>query len=114
MLLINMPIAQAFLSLRNLLDRPVLRSFYCNIQDEIDAYYRVFENLQADLFPTIYANCKHVGAKVPESYFRSVLLEQLPFEVCCRLWDQVCCTVVESAADGRSCSMAMATFSAPS
>ena len=103
MLLINMPIAQAFLSLRNFLDRPVLRSFYCNVQDEIDAYYRVFENLQADLFPTIYANCKHVGARIPESYFRSVLLEQLPFEVCCRLWDQVSSRCITVIADDRFC-----------
>lgn len=58
-------------------------------KDEIDAFYRVFENLQADTFPKIYANCSNLGLKLPESYFRSVLVEQVPFEACCRLWDQV-------------------------
>ena len=66
-----------------------MRAFYTDTIDEIDAYYRVFENLQADLFPKIFANCKNLGLKLPESYFRSMFIEQVPFETCCRLWDQV-------------------------
>jgi len=87
--LLSSPPATAFLSLINLLSRPVLRAFYTETQDEIDAFYRVFENLQADTFPKIFANCKNLGLKVPESWFRSVLVEQVPFEAACRLWDQV-------------------------
>ncbi|GMK56512.1 hypothetical protein CspeluHIS016_0303520 [Cutaneotrichosporon spelunceum] len=83
------PPAQAFLSLCNFLARPCLHAFYTDTQDEIDAFYRVFENLQADRFPRIYANCKNLGLKLPESYFRSVLVEQVPFEAACRLWDQI-------------------------
>jgi hypothetical protein len=41
------------------------------------------------MFPQIFANCKNLGLKVPESWFRSVLVEQVPFEAACRLWDQV-------------------------
>lgn len=89
LLLLSSPPATAFLSLVNLLSRPVLRAFYTETQDEIDAFYRVFENLQADMFPKIFANCKNLGLKVPESWFRSVLVEQVPFEAACRLWDQV-------------------------
>ena len=89
MLLLSSPPAQAFLTLVNLLARPCLRAFYTQTVDEIDAYYRVFENLQADLFPKIFANCKNLGLKLPESYFRSMFLEQVPFEVCSRIWDQV-------------------------
>ena len=89
MFLLSSPPATAFLSLVNLLSRPVLRAFYTETQDEIDAFYRVFENLQADMFPKIFANCKNLGLKVPESWFRSVLVEQVPFEAACRLWDQV-------------------------
>jgi hypothetical protein len=77
------------LSLVNLLSRPVLRAFFTETQDEIEAYYRVFENLQADMFPKIFANCKNLGLRVPESWFRSVLVEQVPFEAAGRLWDQV-------------------------
>jgi hypothetical protein len=87
--LLSSPPATAFLSLINLLSRPVLRAFYTETRDEIDAFYRVFENLQADTFPKIFANCKNLGLKVPESWFRSVLVEQVPFEAACRLWDQV-------------------------
>ncbi|BEI81104.1 hypothetical protein CcaverHIS002_0202640 [Cutaneotrichosporon cavernicola] len=83
------PPAQAFLSLCNFLSRPCLHAFYTDTRDEIDAFYRVFENLQADKFPRIYANCKNLGLKLPESYFRSVLVEQVPFEAACRLWDQI-------------------------
>ena len=94
----------AFRSLCNLLSRPCLRAFYAQITDEIEAFYRyavpplcrrrligrrVFENLQADRFPKIFANCKNLGLRLPESYFRSLFLEQLPFETCCRLWDQI-------------------------
>ncbi|KAK1923371.1 rab-GTPase-TBC domain-containing protein [Papiliotrema laurentii] len=89
MFLLSSPPPQAFLSLVNLLSRPCLRAFYMQTVDEIDAYYRVFENLQADLFPKIFANCKNLGLKLPESYFRSMFLEQVPFEACCRLWDQI-------------------------
>lgn len=89
MFLLSSPPASAFLSLVNLLSRPVLRAFFTETQDEIDAFYRVFENLQADMFPKIFANCKNLGLKVPESWFRSVLVEQVPFEAACRLWDQV-------------------------
>lgn len=89
MLLLTSPPSSAFLSLINLLARPCLRAFYTQTIDEIEAYYRVFENLQADTFPKIYANCKNLGLRLPESYFRSLLVEQVPFEAVCRLWDQV-------------------------
>lgn len=89
MFLLSSPPPQAFSSLANLLHRPCMRAFYTQTKDEIDAYYRVFENLQADMFPRIYANCKNLGLKLPESYFRSMFIEQVPFEACCRLWDQV-------------------------
>ncbi|RSH93186.1 hypothetical protein EHS25_007539 [Saitozyma podzolica] len=89
MFLLVSPASQAFISLCNLLHRPCLRAFFTDTKDEIDAYYRVFENLQADTFPKIYANCKNLGLRLPESYFRSLLVEQVPFEACCRLWDQI-------------------------
>lgn len=41
MLLMNMNVAVAFICLRNLLDRPCLRAFYCGIDEEVEAYYRV-------------------------------------------------------------------------
>lgn len=89
MLLLASDPSQAFLSLVNLLSRPCLRAFYTDTRDEIDGYYRVFENLEADMFPKIFANCKNLGLKVPEGWFRSLLTEQVPFEAACRLWDQV-------------------------
>ena len=89
MFLLTSPPALAFHSLVNFLSRPCLHAFYTETTDEIDAYYRVFENLQSDKFPKIFANCKNLGLKLPESYFRTVFLEQVSFEACCRLWDQV-------------------------
>lgn len=89
MLLLTSPLPTAFLALCNFLARPCLRAFFTETKDEIDAYYRVLENLQGETFPKIYANCKNLGLRLPESYFRSVLVEQIPFEACCRLWDQI-------------------------
>ncbi|KAL1412543.1 hypothetical protein Q8F55_000289 [Vanrija albida] len=89
MFIIVSPLPVAFISLVNFLARPCLNSFAANDNEEIDAFYRVFENLQADQFPKIYANCKNLGLRLPESYFRSVLVEQVPFAAACRLWDQI-------------------------
>ena len=112
MLLMNMNIAVAFICLRNLLDRPCLRAFYCGIDEEVEAYYRVsrsptikithdhlvhlhacplqiFDNLQADLFPKIYANCKTVDVRIPSTYFTTLFLHQIPFEAAVRVWDLI-------------------------
>ncbi|EIW71392.1 hypothetical protein TREMEDRAFT_56423 [Tremella mesenterica DSM 1558] len=88
-LLVSSPPPTAFHTLINLLSRPCLHAFFTDTKDEIDAFYRVFENLQADRFPKIFANCKNLGLRLPESYFRSMLVDQVPFEACCRLWDQI-------------------------
>ncbi|WWC65933.1 uncharacterized protein I303_108555 [Kwoniella dejecticola CBS 10117] len=89
MFLLVSPPSEAFISLINLLSRPCLRAFYTETLDEIDAYYRVLENLQADAYPKIYANCKNLGLRVPEGWFRGMLVEQIDFESACRLWDQI-------------------------
>ncbi|WVN87461.1 uncharacterized protein L203_102643 [Cryptococcus depauperatus CBS 7841] len=89
MLLLVSPPAQAFHTLINLLSRPLMSAFFTPSQPEIDAYYRVLENLQADRYPKIYANCKSLGVGVPESWFRSLLVEQVGWEGGVRLWDQI-------------------------
>ncbi|OCF34333.1 hypothetical protein I317_05510 [Kwoniella heveanensis CBS 569] len=89
MFILVSPPSEAFIALINLLSRPCLRAFFTQTEDEIDAYYRVLENLQADSYPKIYANCKNLGLRVPESWFRGMLVEQVPFECSCRLWDQI-------------------------
>ncbi|KIR53899.1 hypothetical protein I315_03514 [Cryptococcus gattii Ru294] len=89
MLLLVSPPPTAFLILLNVLSRPLLRAFFTPLSPEISAYYRILENLQADRYPKIYANCKALGVGVPESWFRSLLVEQVGFECSCRLWDQI-------------------------
>jgi hypothetical protein len=41
MLLMTMNLPQAFIALRNLLNRPCLRAFYSGVTEEVEAYYRV-------------------------------------------------------------------------
>lgn len=109
MLLITMPLPHAFIALRNLLNRPCLRAFYSGLTEEVEAYYRVsnlvpnellhptdligwsqiFENLQGELFPKIYANCKHLGVRLPTSYFTTLFIHQLSFEAVTRVWDVI-------------------------
>lgn len=71
MLLINLPLDQAFVTMRNLIDRHCLRSFYggegsdddvsifvasllrsCDSPDkQLEAYFRIFDTLLADGMP---------------------------------------------------------------
>jgi hypothetical protein len=53
MLLISMSPADAFVALVNLINRTCLRSFYGDIHDEMEAYYRVFGTLLADYMPKV-------------------------------------------------------------
>ena len=46
MFLLASPPNEAFISLCNLLSRPCMRAFNTDTRDEIDAFYRVFDNLQ--------------------------------------------------------------------
>ncbi|KAG6890002.1 hypothetical protein C0995_012962 [Termitomyces sp. Mi166 len=113
MLLINMPVQQGFVAMRNLLDRHCLRSFYggegaqedvnMNIyltwientdrsQYQVEAYYRIFDTLLADGMPKIYFNFKQHQI-VPSAYLKDWLLplflDHLPFEACARIWDVI-------------------------
>ncbi|KAH7916486.1 rab-GTPase-TBC domain-containing protein [Hygrophoropsis aurantiaca] len=92
MLLINMPAQQAFVVMRNLLERHCMRSFYGGIgtKDDVEAYYRIFDTLLADGMPKIYFNFKQhqisPAAYLPD-WLIPLFLDHLPFEACARLWD---------------------------
>ncbi|KAJ3488187.1 hypothetical protein NLI96_g3003 [Meripilus lineatus] len=92
MLLLNMPAMQAFLVMRNLLERHCMRSFYGGYtsKDDVQAYYRIFDTLLADGMPKIYFNFKQhqvsPAAYLPD-WILSLFLDHLPFEACARLWD---------------------------
>ncbi|KAJ3511388.1 hypothetical protein NLJ89_g4125 [Agrocybe chaxingu] len=92
MLLINMPNQQGFIVMRNLLERHLLRSFFGGerSQDEVEAYYRIFDTMLADGMPKIYFNFKQhqisPGAYLPD-WLLPLFLDHLPFEACARIWD---------------------------
>ncbi|KAH6917007.1 TBC1 domain family member 14 [Coprinopsis sp. MPI-PUGE-AT-0042] len=92
MLLINMPTQNAFLVMRNLLDRHCLRSFFGGerTKDDVEAYYRIFDTLLADGMPKIYFNFKQhqisPSAYLPD-WIVPLFLDHLPFEACARIWD---------------------------
>ncbi|KAJ7492480.1 rab-GTPase-TBC domain-containing protein [Mycena latifolia] len=92
MLLINMPAQQAFIVMRNLMERHCLRSFFGGegAKDDVDAYYRIFDTLLADGMPKIYFNFKQhqisPAAYLPD-WLVPLFLDHLPFEACARLWD---------------------------
>ncbi|TRM66060.1 rab-GTPase-TBC domain-containing protein [Schizophyllum amplum] len=94
MLLITMPAQQAFIVMRNLLERHCMRSFYGGegSKDDVEAYYRIFDTLLADGMPKIYFNFKQHQIS-PASYLPGWLiplfLDHLPFEACARLWDVI-------------------------
>ncbi|KZT30888.1 RabGAP/TBC [Neolentinus lepideus HHB14362 ss-1] len=92
MFLINMPPPQAFVVMRNLLERHCLRSFYGGpgAKDDVEAYYRIFDTLLADGMPKIYFNFKQhqisPAAYLPD-WLIPLFLDHLPFEACARIWD---------------------------
>ncbi|KAH9947099.1 RabGAP/TBC [Amylocystis lapponica] len=92
MILINMPAAQGFVVMRNVLERHCMRSFYGGFatRDDVEAYYRIFDTLLADGMPKIYFNFKQHQIS-PSSYLPDWLvplfLDHLPFEACARIWD---------------------------
>ncbi|KAJ6604796.1 rab-GTPase-TBC domain-containing protein [Mycena vulgaris] len=92
MLLINMPAQQAFIVMRNLMERHCMRSFFGGegAKDDVDAYYRIFDTLLADGMPKIYFNFKQhqisPAAYLPD-WIIPLFLDHLPFEACARLWD---------------------------
>ncbi|KXN88808.1 TBC1 domain family member 14 [Leucoagaricus sp. SymC.cos] len=85
MMLITMPIQQAFNVMRNLLERHCMRSFYGGerSKDDVEAYYRIFDTLLADGMPKIYFNFKQHQIS-PAAYLSdwlvTLFLDHLPFE----------------------------------
>ncbi|EIN13936.1 RabGAP/TBC [Punctularia strigosozonata HHB-11173 SS5] len=83
---------QAFIVLRNLLERHCMRSFYGgrSANDDVEAYYRIFDTLLADGMPKIYFNFKQhqisPAAYLPD-WIMPLFLDHLPFEACARIWD---------------------------
>jgi len=94
MFLINLPGDQAFVAMKNMLERHCMRSFYggASAKEDVEAYYRIFDTLLADVMPKVYFNFKQ-HAVSPAQYLPgwliSIFLEHLPFETCCRIWDIV-------------------------
>ncbi|KAI6153881.1 rab-GTPase-TBC domain-containing protein [Pisolithus tinctorius] len=94
MILVNVPTPQAFVALRNLLERHCLRAFYgdTGTKDDVEAYYRIFDTLLADSMPKIYFNFKQhqisPAAYLPD-WLAPLFLDHLPFEACARLWDVI-------------------------
>ncbi|KAF9270640.1 hypothetical protein L218DRAFT_889248 [Marasmius fiardii PR-910] len=92
MFLLNMPIQQGFVVMRNLLERHCMRSFFGGpgTKDDVEAYYRIFDTLLADGMPKIYFNFKQhqisPGAYLPD-WLIPLFLNHLPFESCARIWD---------------------------
>ncbi|KAI6047910.1 rab-GTPase-TBC domain-containing protein [Pisolithus marmoratus] len=94
MILVNVPTPQAFVVLRNLVERHCLRAFYggTGTKDEVEAYYRIFDTLLADSMPKIYFNFKQhqisPAAYLPD-WLAPLFLDHLPLEACARLWDVI-------------------------
>ncbi|KAG9019120.1 hypothetical protein FRB90_006188 [Tulasnella sp. 427] len=94
MFLINMPSEQAFVAMRNMLERHCMRSFYggSSTREDVEAYYRQESSKQflSDVMPKVYFNFKQHGVS-PALYLSdwivAIFLQHLPFEACSRIWD---------------------------
>ncbi|CAE7134799.1 unnamed protein product [Rhizoctonia solani] len=94
MLLINMSGDDAFVCMRNLLERHCLRSFFggSGAKDDIEAYYRIFDTLLADGLPKVFFNFKQhqiSPALYLPDWILPMFLHHLPFEACARIWDVI-------------------------
>lgn len=90
MLLLNMPVPEAFTSLVNLIHKSVLRSFYSEDPEDREAYYRVFDTLLADHMPRVYANFMSQVVR-PSLYLRpwlsTMYIAFLPLDLATRVFD---------------------------
>lgn len=93
MLLLNLSSPnQAFMVLRNLLEKSCLRAFYGGheARDDVEAYYRIFDTLLADTMPKVYFNFKQYQISPAEylpDWIIPLFLNHLPIEACSRIWD---------------------------
>ncbi|KAJ1302599.1 hypothetical protein OPQ81_002916 [Rhizoctonia solani] len=94
MFLINMSPDDAFICMRNLLERHCLRSFYggAGAKEDIEAYYRIFDTLLADGVPKVFFNFKQhqiSPSRYLPDWILPMFLNHLPFEACARIWDVI-------------------------
>ncbi|KAF8602274.1 RabGAP/TBC [Ceratobasidium sp. AG-I] len=94
MFLINVSSEEAFICMRNLLERHCLRSFYGGpgARDDIEAYYRIFDTLLADGLPKVFFNFKQhqiTPSQYLPDWLLPMFLHHLPFEACARIWDVI-------------------------
>ncbi|KAI0318992.1 rab-GTPase-TBC domain-containing protein [Amylostereum chailletii] len=90
MILLNTSASQGFIIMRNLLERHCLRSFYGGLgtRDDIEAYYRIFDTLLADVYFNFKQHQISPAAYLPD-WFLPMFLDHLPFEACARIWDVI-------------------------
>ncbi|GAA5967494.1 hypothetical protein JCM11641_000566 [Rhodosporidiobolus odoratus] len=90
LLLVNMPVAEAFVSLVNLVEKSFLRSFYAEAPDEREAYYRTFDTLLADFLPRVYNNFSSLVLR-PSLYLTpwltTLFAAFLPLDLSTRIFD---------------------------
>ncbi|GAA5975905.1 hypothetical protein JCM10908_005323 [Rhodotorula pacifica] len=90
MLLLNMPLPEAFISLVNLIHKSVLRSFYSEDPQDREAYFRVFDTLLADHMPKVYSNFSSQVVR-PSLYLApwlsTVYIAFLPLDLATRIFD---------------------------
>ncbi|GAA5867277.1 hypothetical protein JCM1840_005006 [Sporobolomyces johnsonii] len=90
LLLVNMTVQEAFVSLVNLVKKSFLRSFYGDDPEEVEAYYRVFDTLLADTMPRVYASFSAAVVR-PSLYLfpwlTTLYVHFLPLDLSTRLFD---------------------------
>ncbi|XP_054168521.1 TBC1 domain family member 12-like [Oppia nitens] len=90
MLLLNMESAQAFVCLANLLNNPLLVSFFRVNQPVMNAYYKTFEEFFKENLPKLY---KHFNDHKlsPDlylvDYIYTLFSRSLPLDIASRVWD---------------------------
>eukprot|EP00727_Mastigamoeba_balamuthi_P008251 m51a1_g4048 hypothetical protein (348) ;mRNA; f:692592-694094 len=92
MLLLNMEGPKAFCTLANLLNKPLLRSFFNMNAKEIDMYVAAFERVMDETLPKVSRNmrCRGVGAQIfLIEWVMTIFSKSLPIDVATRIWDTV-------------------------
>lgn len=92
-LLLNLDVADAFVSFANLLNRPLLHAFFRLDQAKMGEYYSAFETLLKSHLPKLHQHMNSFNLSADlylQEWIYTLFSRSLPLDLASRVWDLIC------------------------